>query len=125
MKQILYFFVGIALIFLMGCSHVPLSPFLYIDTNTDEKIRLELPEYYQFKKEMSAFGFSSSIIYSFIIKSHFWSVLKAPFTTTHRLAAVGTSSAQVMLQSHIFDLSAIPPLILLWRIRMDCLLQIQ
>ncbi len=96
--------------FLLKLDNVPLSPFLYVDTKTGENIRLELPEYYQIKKEMSRLGFSTSIIYSFLIKSHLWSAVKAPFTTTHRLALVGTSTVYAMIPVRFGDLETVPPL---------------
>ena len=96
--------------FLLQLDQVPLSPFVYIDTATGERLRLELPEYYQIKKEMGTLGFSVSIIYSFLVKSHLWSSIKAPFTTVHRLAATGTSTAYAMFPSRLEDLDEVPPL---------------
>lgn len=96
--------------FLLRLEEVPLSPFIYIDTRTGDNIRLELPEYYQIKKEMTTIGFSGAMIYSFIIKSHLWSSIKAPFTTAHRLAAVGTSTLYTFLPTRLTDAERILPL---------------
>ena len=96
--------------FLLPLEKIALSPFLYIDTIKKQTIRLQLPEYYQVKIERRALRFSASFIYSFLIKSHLWSTLKAPFTTTHRLVAVTTSSLYSSFGPALRDLKEVPPL---------------
>lgn len=96
--------------FLLRLDNVPLSPYIYVDTQRDVNIQLQLPDYYDVKKEMTSLGFSASFIYSFFVKSHLLSVIKAPFTSVHRLAAFGTSTVYTLLPPHAWDLKEIPPL---------------
>lgn len=96
--------------FLLRLDNVPMSPYVYVDTHEDLGVRLVLPDYYEVKKEMSSLGFSASFIYSFFVKSHLFSAVKAPFTTSHRLFAVGTSSVYTMFPPHVSDLHDVPPL---------------
>ena len=96
--------------FLLRLDGVPASPFIYLDTQTHTQLQLQLPDYYEVKKEMTSLGFSASFIYSFFVKSHLFSIVKAPFTTVHRLAAFGTSTVYTALPPHAWDLKEIPPL---------------
>ncbi len=96
--------------FLIPLENIALSPFLYVDTVQKQTIRLQLPQYYQVKKEMTKLGFSASFIYSFLIKSHLWGTLKAPFTTAHRLLAVTTSSLYSSFGPALRNLKQVPPL---------------
>ncbi|MBO5011775.1 MAG: phosphatidylserine/phosphatidylglycerophosphate/cardiolipin synthase family protein [Elusimicrobiaceae bacterium] len=96
--------------FLLRLDNVPMSPYVYVDTQNDLGMRLVLPDYYEVKKEMTSLGFSASFIYSFFIKSHLWGAVKAPFTTSHRLFAAGTSSVYTMFPPHVGDLDEVPPL---------------
>lgn len=96
--------------FLLRLDNVPMSPYVYVDTHEDLGLRLVLPDYYEVKKEMTSLGFSASFIYSFFIKSHLWGAVKAPFTTSHRLLAAGTSSVYTMFPPYVGDLDEVPPL---------------
>ena len=96
--------------FLLRLDGVPASPFLYLDTDKNISIQLQLPDYYEVKKEMTSLGFSASFIYSFFIKSHLFSIVKAPFTTLHRFVAFGTSTIYTALPPHTWDLKEVPPL---------------
>lgn len=96
--------------FLLRLDNVPMSPYVYVDTHEDLGLRLVLPDYYEVKKEMSSLGFSASFIYSFFIKSHLWGAVKAPFTTSHRLFATGTSSVYTLFPPYVGDLDEVPPL---------------
>ena len=96
--------------FLLRLDGVPASPFIYVDTEKHLNIQLQLPDYYEVKKEMTSLGFSASFIYSFFVKSHLFGLLKAPFTTTHRLAAFGTATVYTALPPLAKDLKEIPPL---------------
>lgn len=96
--------------YLLSLRGVPLSPFLYVDVEKDQIIQLKLPDYYQVEKEMTGLGFSLSFIYSFFVKSHLFGVIKAPFTSTHRLVSLGTSTAYTMLPPQVKDLETVPPL---------------
>ncbi len=96
--------------FLLRLDNVPMSPYVYVDTREDLGLRLILPDYYEVKKEMGSLGFSASFIYSFFIKSHLFGAVKAPFTTSHRLFATGTSSLYTMFPPYVGDLDEIPPL---------------
>lgn len=96
--------------FLLRLDKVPLSPYIYVDTEANLGFQLQLPEYYEVKKEMGSLGFSASFIYSFFVKSLLWGTIKAPFTSSHRLFAVGTSSLYTLFPPRIPTLSHIPPL---------------
>lgn len=96
--------------FLLRLDNVPMSPYIYVDTASGANVQLQLPDYYEVKKEMTSLGFSASFIYSFFVKSHLFGFIKAPFTTTHRLAAFGTSTVYTLLPPHAWDLKEIPPL---------------
>lgn len=96
--------------YLLTLQNVPLSPFLYVDVEKDQIIQLKLPDYYQVEKEMTGLGFSLSFIYSFFVKSHLFGVIKAPFTSTHRLVSMGTSTLYTALPPKINDLEQVPPL---------------
>jgi cardiolipin synthase len=69
-----------------------LQPYLFVDVKNNYSTTLQLPEYYELKKQMSELGFSMSFIYSFFIKSHFFAIIKAPFTSVHRLLSLTTNS---------------------------------
>ncbi|OUO56519.1 phospholipase D-like domain-containing protein [Candidatus Avelusimicrobium gallicola] len=96
--------------FLLRLDGVPASPFIYLDTAKNANVQLQLPDYYEVKKEMTSLGFSTAFVYSFFVKSHLFSTLKAPFTTVHRLAAFGTSTVYAALPPHAWDLKEVPPL---------------
>lgn len=96
--------------FLLRLNNVPKSPFVYVDTRKEGGVRLVLPDYYEVKKEMSSLGFSLSFIYSFFVKSHLLGVIKAPFTSAHRLLAVGTSSVYTLFPPYVGDLKDTPSL---------------
>ncbi len=96
--------------YLLTLNGVPLSPFLYVDVEKDQIIQLKLPDYYQVEKEMTGLGFSVSFIYSFFVKSHLFGVIKAPFTSAHRLISMGTSTLYTALPPKIKDLPQVPPL---------------
>ena len=96
--------------FLLRMDGVPASPYIYVDTEKNANIQLQLPDYYELRKEMTSLGFSVSFVYSFFVKSHLFSTLKAPFTTLHRLAAFGTSTIYTALPPYARDLKEIPPL---------------
>ena len=96
--------------FLLRLDGVPASPFIYLDTDRNINVQLQLPDYYEVKKEMTSLGFSASFIYSFFVKSHLLSVVKAPFTTLHRLLSFGTATVYTALPPHAWDLKEVPPL---------------
>ncbi len=96
--------------FLLRFNSLPLTPFVYVDLQNNQFYQLQLPDYYKARMEMSSLGYSATFIYSFVVKSHLWSVLKAPFTTTHRLGAYATSTVYTLLPPHIWDLNTVPPL---------------
>ncbi len=96
--------------FLLRLDRVPSSPFIYLDTEKNINLQLQLPDYYEVQKEMTSLGFSLSFIYSFFVKSHLFSTVKAPFTTMHRLVAFGTSTLYAALPPHAWDLDEVPPL---------------
>lgn len=96
--------------FLLKLSSVPQTPFVYIDTRTGTSVQLQLPDYYKVKQEMSALGYSGTVIYSFFVKSHLYAALKAPFTTAHRLESAVSASLYSGLHPQVKDLKVVPPL---------------
>lgn len=96
--------------FLLRLDRVPLSPYLYVDTAANDGVQLELPEYYEVKKEMTSLGYSASFIYSFFVKSMLWGTVKAPFTSSHRLFAWTTSSLYTLFPPRLKDLDEVPAL---------------
>lgn len=96
--------------FLLRLDDVPMSPYIYVDTESGANVQLQLPDYYEVKKEMTSLGFSASFIYSFFVKSQLFSFVKAPFTSMHRLAAFGTSTVYTLFPPHAWDLKEVPPL---------------
>lgn len=96
--------------FLLRLDGVPLSPFMYVDTKKGLSLQLQLPPYYEVKKEMTSLGFSTSFIYSFFIKSHLFETIKAPFTTFHRLFCFGTSSLYTAFPPSVRNLKKVPEL---------------
>lgn len=96
--------------FLLRLNGVPLSPYMYVDITDDTVLQLQLPDYYDVQKEMTGLGFSVTFIYSFFVKSHLFGVIKAPFTSAHRLFSFGTSTIYTALPPKVWDLKEIPPL---------------
>lgn len=96
--------------FLLKLKGVPLSPYMYVDITDDTVLQLQLPDYYDVQKEMTGLGFSVTFIYSFFVKSHLFGVIKAPFTSAHRLFSFGTSTIYAALPPKVWDLKEIPPL---------------
>lgn len=96
--------------FLIRLSDVPQTPFVYFDTQKNISVQLQLPDYYKVKTEMSKLGFSGTVIYSFFVKSHLWSALKAPFTTAHRLESALSATVYSSVHPPVSDLKTVPPL---------------
>ncbi len=96
--------------FLLRLDNIPLRPFLYVDTEKGLLTPLQLPTYYELEKEMSQLGFSVTFLWSFFAKSHFFGVIKAPFTSSFRLASLTQTSLYVALPPHYGNLKEIPPL---------------
>lgn len=96
--------------FLLRLDNVPLTPYIYIDTKHDKMLELQLPSYYELETEMTRLGFSTRFIYSFFVKSHFLGIIKAPFTSVHRLFSLGTASLYTALPPKYRDLKTVPPL---------------
>lgn len=78
--------------FLIPTQNKPMEPYIYLDLENNLALTLTLPEYFEFKKQMTELGFSLSFIYSFLIKSHIFGIVKAPFTSTFRLLSLGKNS---------------------------------
>ena len=96
--------------FLLPLRGIPQTPYLYIDLENKQAIQLQLPNIYKAKMEMSSLGYSTSFIYSFLIKSHLWGVIKAPFTSLHRFEAYAFSTLYTFFPPILRDLKTIPPL---------------
>ena len=78
--------------FLIPTQNKPTEPYIYLDLENNIVLTLTLPEYFELKKQMTELGFSISFIYSFLIKSHIFGIIKAPFTSTFRLLSLGKNS---------------------------------
>lgn len=96
--------------FLLRLDRVPLTPFIYVDTEKGLMTALQMPPYYELEKEMSRLGFSTSFLWSFVVKSHVFGVIKAPFTSMGRLASLAGDSLYTALPPAYADLKEVPPL---------------
>lgn len=96
--------------FLLRIDGIPLTPYIYIDTETDQWSELTLPSYYELEKEMTRLGFSTSFIYSFFVKSHLLGVIKAPFTSVHRLVSLSLTSLYVAFPPKYAEVKGTPQL---------------
>lgn len=96
--------------FLLRLDHIPLTPFMYVDTEEGLMTPLQLPPYYELEKEMTQLGFSTTFLWSFFVKSHLFGVIKAPFTSAFRLVSLAGSSLYTALPPVYPDLKEIPPL---------------
>lgn len=96
--------------FLLRLDNVPLTPFMYVDIEQGLMTPLQLPPYYELEKEMTGLGFSASFIWSFFAKSHFFGIIKAPFTSSFRLLSLAGSSLYTALPPRYGDLDEVPPL---------------
>ncbi|MBO4675775.1 MAG: phosphatidylserine/phosphatidylglycerophosphate/cardiolipin synthase family protein [Elusimicrobiaceae bacterium] len=96
--------------FLLPLQGMAQTPYLYIDMENKRAIQLQLPNVYKAKMEMSSLGYSTSFIYSFLIKSHLWGIIKAPFTSLHRFEAYASSTLYTFFPPSLRDLKTIPPL---------------
>ena len=96
--------------FLLRLDGVPLTPFMYVDIEQGLMTPLQLPPYYELEKEMTSLGFSASFIWSFFAKSHFFGIIKAPFTSSFRLLSLAGASLYTALPPRYGDLDEAPPL---------------
>ena len=96
--------------FLLRLDNVPLTPFMYVDIEKGLMTPLQLPPYYELEKEMTRLGFSASFVWSFFAKSHFFGIIKAPFTSAFRLTSLAATSLYTALPPRYGDLEEIPPL---------------
>lgn len=72
-------------------------PFIYLDAQNSYAVILSLPDFYKIKKDLLPFGYTVKIVYSFFVKSHLFTAIKAPFTTLHRLLnQLGTTMSSVL-----------------------------
>lgn len=96
--------------FLLRLDRVPLTPFMYADTENNLMTPLQLPPYYELEKEMGSLGMSASFIWSFFVKSHLFGVIKAPFTSSWRLVSLTGTSLYAALPPWYGDLDEVPGL---------------
>ncbi len=96
--------------FVLDVKGISLIPYIYVDTGKNIAAAIELPDFYEVRKDISTIGFSTDILYSFFIKSHIFAIIKAPFTSLHRLFSTATYSVFAGLSPRIEDLKEIPPL---------------
>jgi cardiolipin synthase len=97
--------------FLIPVESIPLVPYVYVDIENETAAAVKLPDFYEIKKDVSAISFSTGFFYSFIIKSHIFNFLKAPFTSMHRLFSTLTNSLYAGFSPYIEEIHGeIPPL---------------
>ena len=96
--------------FLLRLDNVPLTPFVYVDTEQELLTPLQLPPYYELEKEMTHLGFSASFLWSFFVKSHFLGIIKAPFTSVTRLGSLSLASLYTAFPPGYKDLPNVPAL---------------
>ncbi len=96
--------------FLLPTQNKSTEPYIYLDLEKKLFVTLILPEYFELKKQMSELGFSASFIYSFLIKSHIFGIIKAPFTSVFRLLSLGKNSLYSAMVPPATDIEGqIPP----------------
>ncbi len=96
--------------FLLPTQNKSTEPYIYLDLDKNLVVTLILPEYFELKKQMSELGFSASFIYSFLIKSHIFGIIKAPFTSVFRLLSLGKNSLYSAMVPPATDIEGeIPP----------------
>lgn len=96
--------------FLLPTQSKSTEPYIYLDLEKNLVVTLTLPEYFELKKQMSELGFSASFIYSFLIKSHIFGIIKAPFTSVFRLLSLGKNSLYSAMVPPATDIEGqIPP----------------
>lgn len=96
--------------FLLPTQSKSTEPYIYLDLEKNLVVTLTLPEYFELKKQMSELGFSTSFIYSFLIKSHIFGIIKAPFTSVFRLLSLGKNSLYSAMVPPATDIEGqIPP----------------
>ncbi|MDR1195829.1 MAG: phosphatidylserine/phosphatidylglycerophosphate/cardiolipin synthase family protein [Endomicrobium sp.] len=97
--------------FVLPIDTIPLIPYVYVDMGKNIAAAVKLPDYYEVQKETSPLGFSLDLIYSFIIKSHVFAIIKSPFTSLHRLFSTAMYSLYSGLSPQIENINGeIPPL---------------
>lgn len=97
--------------FILPLQGMAQTPYLYVDLENKRAVQLQLPNVDKAKMEMSSLGYSASFIYSFLVKSHLWGVMKAPFTSIHRFEAYASSTLYTFFPPRLRDLKTIPPLV--------------
>lgn len=96
--------------FLFKITSLPLQPYFYFDTQNNYSATIQIPDYYELKKQMSDLGFSLAFIYSFFIRSHFFAIINAPFTSGYRLFSLAKNSLYSGMSPLLVNLTDIPPL---------------
>ena len=97
--------------FLIPVESIPLIPYVYVDIENGTAAVVKLPDFYEVKKDISFVGFSAGFFYSFIIKSHVFNLIKAPFTSAHRLFSTLTNSLYAGFSPYIEEIQGeMPPL---------------
>lgn len=96
--------------FIIPIDNFPLTPYIYVDIKNGIAAAVQLPDYYQLNKDISPIGFYKDILYSFFIKSHIFAIIKAPFTSAHRLFSTVVYSLYSGFAPQIENLKEIPPL---------------
>lgn len=99
--------------FIIHMKDIPRVPFMYIDIENDIAVSLVLPNYYKIRRDLLpyGFGYSTKFIYSFVIKSHVFSVIKAPVSTVHKLLNKVFVSLETIIRPTIKNTKGeIPPI---------------
>ncbi|WP_424245257.1 phosphatidylserine/phosphatidylglycerophosphate/cardiolipin synthase-like enzyme [Elusimicrobium posterum] len=97
--------------FYFHLKDTPMVPFMYYDTEEDFAAVLTLPDFKKIKKDIFPGAYSVKMVYSFFIKSHLIPIVKAPFTTAHRLLNQLVVTTGTIFRPNIKDTKGeIPPL---------------
>lgn len=96
--------------FIINMHDIPRVPFMYLDVDKGQAVFLVLPNFYRVKKDIVPFGYSTKFLYSALVNSHIIPIVKAPFTTVHRLFNQAFVSLGTIVRSTIKDVKGdIPP----------------
>ncbi|MCL2143904.1 MAG: phosphatidylserine/phosphatidylglycerophosphate/cardiolipin synthase family protein [Endomicrobia bacterium] len=97
--------------FVLPIDTIPLVPYIYVDMKKNIAAAVKLPDYYEVQKETSPLGFSVDLVYSFLIKSHVFALIKSPFTSFHRLFSTAMYTLYTSISPSIENIKGkIPPL---------------
>lgn len=95
--------------FILHLQDYPGAPFIYIDIGQNNAVLLRLPGFYEIKKDLLPFGYTANFVYSLVVNGHVIPIIKAPFTTAHRLLNQLMVSVSRIFTPRIKDSKEAPP----------------